>query len=133
MEHRDLSNVAPLTSCHVEVHVTDLTAARRFYVDQLGLQVLQEVPPIALLAVKAGGIRLSIFGDRANSSPPGPVHIVLGTTELEKQIAALQARGVVFESPVIEAPGFCRFVQARDPDGNLIEIAQYLRDPLIAI
>jgi catechol 2,3-dioxygenase-like lactoylglutathione lyase family enzyme len=121
-----------LTGCHVELHVVDLATARKFYVDQLGLAVLQETPPISLLAVRAGNIRLSIFGDRKRAHQGSRLHIVLGTSDLERQIAILDARGVEFDGPVVEAPGFCRFVQTRDPDGNLVEIAQYLRDPLAA-
>jgi catechol 2,3-dioxygenase-like lactoylglutathione lyase family enzyme len=129
----DQADAGALTSCHIEVHVTDLAAARHFYVEQLGMAVLQQAPAIALLAVKAGGIRVSIFGDRAAADQAGPTHLVLGTIDLDREIGRLQARGVVFEEPVIEAPGFCRFIQTRDPDGNLVEIAQYLRDPLVAV
>jgi catechol 2,3-dioxygenase-like lactoylglutathione lyase family enzyme len=121
-----------LTGCHVELHVAELGAARKFYVDKLGLAVLQETPPISLLAVRIGSIRLSIFGDRKDAHQVGPVHLVLGTPDLARQIVILEARGVRFDGPVVEAPGFCRFVQTRDPDGNLVEIAQYLRDPLTA-
>jgi catechol 2,3-dioxygenase-like lactoylglutathione lyase family enzyme len=102
-------------------------------VDQLGLTVLQETPPISLLAVRAGSIRLSIFGDRQGAREASPVHIVLGTSDLDRQIEMLEARGVQFAGPVVEAPSFCRFVQTRDPDGNPVEIAQYLRDPLAAL
>ncbi len=122
-----------LTGCHIELHVADLGAARQFYVGQLGLTVLQETPPISLLAVRTGSIRLSIFGDRQGTRQAAPVHIVFGTSDLDRQIATLKARGIQCDGPVVEAPGFCRFVQIRDPDGNLIEIAQYLRDPLALV
>jgi hypothetical protein len=28
-------------------------------------------------------------------------------------------------------PGFLTYVQLKDPSGNLIEVAEYIRDPLI--
>jgi predicted enzyme related to lactoylglutathione lyase len=122
-----------LTSCHVELHVSDLNAARRFYVDQLGLEILQETPAINLLAVRAGTLRLSIFGMEAAPSGPGPVHVVLTSLDLDRTVKQMQERGVIFAGAVIEAPGFCRYVQTRDPAGNLVGIAQYLRDPLMSI
>ena len=51
-----------VTDLHFELHVYDLEAARRFYVDQLGLPVLQETPAMNLLAVLVGRSRMSIFG-----------------------------------------------------------------------
>lgn len=43
---------------------------------------------------------------------------------------ALKAKAVVFAGEIFEAPGFIRDIATTDPDGNVIEIAQYLRDPL---
>lgn len=119
-----------LIGCHVELHVTNLDAARHFYVDQLGLAVLQETPAIRLLALRVGNLRVSIFGDATNPGGAGRVHLVLGTEDIEGTVDKLMRRGVTFAGPVADAPGFCRFVQTHDPDGNLVEIAQYLRDPL---
>ena len=121
-----------LTSCHLELHVPDVSAARTFYVDQLGLSILQDTPAIHLLAVRAGNMRLSIFGD-AEAPGPGPSHLVLATLDLDRTITELVERGVTMSGPTHEAPGFCRYVQMRDPAGNLVEVTQYLRDPLVPI
>ena len=51
---------------HLEMHVRDLSAAKRFYVDQLGLGVLQETAAMNLLAVRVGGSRMSLFCDRTD-------------------------------------------------------------------
>lgn len=125
-----LSATTPLTGCHVELHVTNLEAARAFYVDQLGLAILQETPAIRLLALRVGDIRMSIFGDAEEMDGSGKVHLVLGTHDIATAVRQLTGRGIMFAGPATEAPGFCRFVQTHDPDGNLVEIAQYLRDPL---
>ena len=47
---------------HVEVHVSSLEKAKAFYADQLGLEILDEMPELNLLALKAGNVRISIFG-----------------------------------------------------------------------
>lgn len=92
---------------------------------------MQETPAIRPLAVRAGNIRLSIFGDadRSAGAGAGAGHLVLGTGDLQQTIRQLESRGVRFAGPPTDAPGFCHVVCTHHPDGNLLEIAQYLRDP----
>ena len=42
---------------HVEVHVSSLSVAKEFYVSKLGLEVLEEIPPINIMALRAGNVR----------------------------------------------------------------------------
>ncbi len=121
------------TSSHFGLHVRDLASARRFYVDQLGLTVLQDTPSMRLLAVRAGDVRLSIFGDRTDTSGEGPCQIILATENLNAAITELEQRGLSPIHPPVEAPGFMTFVNILDPDGNRIGIVEYLRDPLAPI
>ncbi|WP_263381229.1 VOC family protein [Granulicella arctica] len=121
------------TSTSFELHVRDLAAARHFYVDQLGLPVLQETSAINLLAVLAGTSRLSIFGDRSDTFGKPLSQLTLGTQDIDSTIAQLRARGVTVEGQPVEAAGFMRFVVISDPEGNSVGIAQHLRDPLAAI
>jgi hypothetical protein len=58
------------------------------------------------------------------------VHLIFQTADLDTLVGTLSDRGVKFELPVHEAPGFCRDVTTLDPDGNRIKFAEYLRDPL---
>jgi predicted enzyme related to lactoylglutathione lyase len=120
-------------SSHFGLNVRDLPAAKRFYCEQLGLPILQETPAINLLAVRAGEVRLSIFGGRTDSDGPGPSQIILATGDLNAAIADLESRGVKIDGAPKEAPGFMRFVYVSDPDGNAIGIVEYLRDPLAPI
>lgn len=113
----------------MELKTRSLTAARAFYVDQLGLRVVQEASAIKLLALTAGGLRLSIFETDAAIADHA-AHVIYRTDDLEKMRAELSARGVTFEGEVREAPGFMRYLVTRDPDGRPVEIAQYLREPL---
>jgi catechol 2,3-dioxygenase-like lactoylglutathione lyase family enzyme len=120
---------------HVEVHVSDIEKAREFYVRQLGLEVLKEIPTLHLLALKAGGVRISIFGGYEPNEAPfakkASTHIIFRTDDLDATIHELESRGVVFIGQVFEAPGFIRDISTLDPDGNVVEIAEYLRDPLV--
>jgi predicted enzyme related to lactoylglutathione lyase len=120
-------------SSHFGLHVRDLATARRFYVDQLGLPVLQDTPSMKLLAVRAGDVRLSIFGDRGDASGEGPCQIILATEDLAAAIEELKGRGLSPINPPAEAPGFMKFINILDPDGNRVGIVEYLRDPLAPI
>ncbi len=119
---------------HVEVHVTSLDAARDFYVDKLGLAVLDDLPDLKLLAVRAGPVRISIFGGfeprAAEDNAKAGTHLIFRTTKLEDTIATLRERGVEFTGEIVEAGGFIRDIATTDPDGNVVEFAEYLRDPL---
>jgi catechol 2,3-dioxygenase-like lactoylglutathione lyase family enzyme len=118
-------------SCnHLELPITSLAETRRFYCDLLGLRVLQEMPEIGFIAFLAGEVRLSCFVCEEASPADGGVHFALRTDDLDALIAALTARGFSFEGSAYEAPGFGRFIAARDPTGHRIEFGQYYRDPL---
>jgi predicted enzyme related to lactoylglutathione lyase len=117
---------------HVEIHTPSLSAAKGFYVQLLGLEVLEENPAIQLIALKAGNVRISIMEvPAATGNQDSPVHLVFATQDIQATYDDLVLAGAVPVSPITEAPGFCRFFGLRDPDGNLVEMAQYLRDPLV--
>jgi predicted enzyme related to lactoylglutathione lyase len=121
-----------LDTCHFELHVDSLTSARHFYVDLLGLEILQELPPIRLLALRAGPVRISIFETDTKATGESRAHIIFRTNDLDATLRTLRARGLAFDGSLEEAPGFMKYVSLHDPSGNYLEIAQYLRDPLAA-
>ena len=119
---------------HIEVHVSSIDEAKIFYVDKLGLKLIEAMPSLNLFSVKAGAVRISVFGGY-EPKPEGAdkragTHMIFRTDNIEETIEALKAKGVEFDGDLYEAPGFIRGIATRDPDGNVIEIAQYLRDPL---
>lgn len=119
---------------HIEVHVTSVARAREFYVDKLELVVLYDIPELDLLAVRAGPVRISIFGGYMPREDGDELrcgtHLIFRTTDLNRTIAALTERGVAFTGEVVEASAFIRDIATTDPDGNVVEFAEYLRDPL---
>ena len=118
---------------HVEIHVSSVEKAKAFYADKLELEILDEMPEINLLALKAGNVRISIFGGyepNLNAERKTGTHLIFRTSNLLETIEKLKAKGVIFKGEVFEAPGFIRDIATTDPDGNIIEFAEYLRDPL---
>src|SRR5688572_2342709 len=118
---------------HVEIHVSSLEKAKVFYVEQLELEILDEMPELNLLALKAGNVRISIFGGyepNLNADKKTGTHLIFRTINLSETIEKLKAKGVTFKGDVFEAPGFIRDIATTDPDGNIVEFAEYLRDPL---
>jgi catechol 2,3-dioxygenase-like lactoylglutathione lyase family enzyme len=114
--------------------VSDIDAAKEFYLDKLGLTVIESYTKF--FAVKAGDVRFSIFAGGvkrpAGDDGDAPASIILRTADLAATMAELSASGIEFESEAVEAPNFMRYVPLLDPDGNRIHIAQYLADPFAA-
>lgn len=125
-----------LDTCHFGIHVHSLEEARAFYVDRLGFEVLQHAPEIKLLAVRAGNVRLSIIANTSKIEAAACANIggtiIFRTDNLNDTIATLRGLGIDVPAPA-ERPGFMRYIILHDPSGNPLQIAEYLRDPLIAV
>jgi catechol 2,3-dioxygenase-like lactoylglutathione lyase family enzyme len=118
---------------HVEVHVSSLEKAREFYVGQLDLLIIEDVPSLNFFSLRAGSMRISIFGGYEpiiNSSVKRTsTHIIFRTNDINITVKELRKKGLLFMGEIFEAPGFLRGITTMDPDGNIIEIAQYLTEP----
>ncbi len=122
-----------IDTCHFTIHVHSIEAAKAFYVDQLGFEVLQETPANSLLAVQAGTVLLSIVADvslpEVDAAAKAGAQVIFRTPSLEDTVEVLKEVGLQLSS-VSEAPGFMKYVTLNDPSGNRVAIAEYLRDPL---
>jgi len=102
--------------------VGDQDRARDFYLDTLGFELVADTamgPDQRWVQVRPPGSRTSItlvtwFPDMPAGSVKGTV---LETDDLDKDVTALQARGVPIEGGIQQAP-WGRFVTFDDPDGN---------------
>ena len=104
------------------VPVRDQQAAKHFYVDVLGLQLVADNPMSpnqrwVQVAPRAADTSITLV-DWFPSMPPGSLKgIVLETDDLTADIARLRERGVDLATEVQAAP-WGRFVTFDDPDGN---------------
>lgn len=106
---------------HVVVHVEDVSRARQFYVDLLGMEVAHEHAGRVFL--RCGQQQVGLFEGR----PPGSAsagrdlnHIALQVESgsYEEVKAALEASGIA----VSGRKGDPRCIYFRDPDGHLLQI-----------
>jgi catechol 2,3-dioxygenase-like lactoylglutathione lyase family enzyme len=115
-------------SCnHITCITKDSRAAKDFYIDKLGLELLDDHGKF--FSARAGDVRLSFF-ESNEMRGDGNMRVVLRTNDLEAVIQELAAKGIEPLEDVVEAPGFFKFITLKDPDDSIIHIGQYLRDPL---
>jgi catechol 2,3-dioxygenase-like lactoylglutathione lyase family enzyme len=111
----------------VSVPVSDPDRSKDFYVNVLGMELLQDMPmgeSMRWIQVSPKGSEASItlvtwFDSMAPGSLKG---LVLETLDMEGAIAELATRGFV-EGEIDEQP-WGRFIMFEDPDGNGIVLRQ---------
>jgi catechol 2,3-dioxygenase-like lactoylglutathione lyase family enzyme len=116
---------------HLVLTVRDLAASIAFYTRALGMEEVTFGAGRKALAFGAQKINLHEAGrefePKADRPTPGSADLCfLTATPVEAYAAHLQALGLaVIEGPVMRtgAQGPIRSIYLRDPDGNLIEIA----------
>lgn len=112
----------------VSIPVSDQERAKAFYIEKLGFELKRDdssVPGIRWISVasKQGKVTLTLV-TWFESMPPGSVRgLVLSSSDLKADYAALTARGVTFESPPQERPWGEEAVFF-DPDGNSFVLQQ---------
>ncbi|MCU1503684.1 MAG: lactoylglutathione lyase [Ilumatobacteraceae bacterium] len=107
---------------HVSVNVSDVAAAKAFYVDVLGLTERTDRPDFSF-----GGAWLDV-GDQQIHLIEAPMpeakgqHVALQVDDLDAVIGELRGRGVKVSKAVVVGTGRQSFLH--DPCGNMIELNQ---------
>ena len=117
---------------HVAILVKDYQRSRHFYVDLLGFTVLREnFRPEKndwKLDLILDGVELEIFS--APAAPPRPDrpealglrHLAFRVEDVEREAAALGAKGIPTEPIRMDPYSQKRFTFFRDPDGLPLEL-----------
>jgi CreA protein len=104
----------------------DMDRAVGFYGDVIGLTLLSRHGD-AWAEFDGGAIRFALHGSvNRHMSPPGGT-AVFEVDDLDSARRELEARGVGFDEHVGEVEGLARFASFADPDGNAVQIIEYLR------
>jgi catechol 2,3-dioxygenase-like lactoylglutathione lyase family enzyme len=112
----------------ISVPVSDQVAAKAFYTEQVGLELLTEAEfgdDLRWIQVgpAGGGASLTLV-TWFDSMPPGSLRgLVIETEDLQADYEALRARQVVFLGPPAQQPGGI-FATFEDPDGNQLSLRQ---------
>jgi len=114
------------------VTIVDVARAKEFYRDTLGLRLVSEEPPFALV-FDANGIMLRLGMGKERAPVPGTV---LGwqVPDMAVAVADLTQAGIRFERydfmkqdelGVWTAPTGARVAWFKDPDGNTLSISEH--------
>jgi DNA-binding transcriptional MerR regulator/predicted enzyme related to lactoylglutathione lyase len=120
--------LGPLTA--VQLFVSDLDRARRFYGEQLGLTVLSTAP--RWLILDAGAVHVIVEAvDPDDEDDPGAVGRFLGVsfavTGMAEVWDELARRGVTPHAPPTRQSWGGILAHIADPDGNVVTLVEYPR------
>ena len=123
-----MDNKLTVSCKHITVRVSDIIQAKDFYIEKLGLTLLDENP--AFFAAQAGHIRFSFFGgykitEEASENYAG-VQIIFSVADIEEAKTKLLEKGLTLTKDITNANNYLKFILLKDPDGIVISIAQYL-------
>ena len=107
----------------VSIAVPDLDAGRAFYRDVLGLGApVYDLPDAGWIEFgTGGGGNLALTAAPPGWAPGEGTTVVLDTADCGAACAALRARGVRCEDPVV-FPGFVTYCSFYDPFGNRLQM-----------
>ena len=118
---------------HVAIICTNYEQSKKFYVDVLGLTILQEVYRAERQSYKldleiAGQYQIELFSfpdPAVRASRPeaaGLRHLAFAVDDIESAVAHLQAKGVITEPIRIDEYTQKRFAFFADPNGLPLEL-----------
>ena len=139
---------------HTAISTGDMERALGFYRDLLGFEVESDVSiakdssadagrimalddvacRIAMLRIGESRIELFEFHSPAprSASPDRPVcdhgitHVALSVTDIDSEYERLRSAGMRFHCPPVQLGGRAKATYGRDPDGNVVELLEYL-------
>jgi catechol 2,3-dioxygenase-like lactoylglutathione lyase family enzyme len=121
-------------SAHAMIAVKDLTRAEEFYAGKLGLKPADRVPAGAIRYEAEGGTWFLVYQSEFAGTAKSTC-IRFEVEDIEAAVTELRGRGVVFEEydlPGVKTVGGiarhesgARGAWLKDPDGNILQIAQY--------
>ena len=109
---------------HVYYWTRDLERAVVFYTEVVGLPLVRRAGG-EWAELDAGPIRFALHGTD-ELDPPASGTVVLRVDDLDATRWTLEERGATFDAFVGEVEGFARFATFRDPDGNPVQIIEYV-------
>ena len=120
---------------HTTLPATDMERARRFYIEKLGLTPETELPDMRDgLFYRCGGDTRFLLFPSPNAASGTHTQMTWLTHDIEADVAALKARGVVFEEydtpdlktiNSVATIGHSKGAWFKDSEGNLLALGQF--------
>ena len=119
---------------HIELVTADEERALRFYTGVLGFELRSrlEIPDLKLAYLDLGGTTVELMtftqiqpAPRSEGERLGWRMMALEVEDMQAALAALAAKGVACSWGPLQRPSYAR-AEIRDPDGNAIELRQWL-------
>ncbi|MCL4361496.1 VOC family protein [Candidatus Dependentiae bacterium] len=113
------------------IAVSDLKKAKKFFVDNLGLNLEVDSPEFNWMELqgKNGGTLLGIGKADEEYSPvrPGQNAVLTFTVDnIENTIKEMKSKGVEFIDEILEVPGQVKMITFKDFDGNMYQLVEHL-------
>jgi catechol 2,3-dioxygenase-like lactoylglutathione lyase family enzyme len=107
------------------IAATDITAAKRFYRDVLGLEIMMELGWIATYGSRQQmEVQISIASEGGSGTPVPDLSIEVD--DFDAALAAMQAAGFPIEYGPVDEPWGVRRFYVRDPFGKLVNILSHV-------
>jgi predicted enzyme related to lactoylglutathione lyase len=103
---------------YIEIAVTDLDAAKRFYAAAFGWSLVDYGPTYA--GIQSDGTEMGGLRQDDHVAPGGPL-VILYSEDLDRSAEAVTASGGTIVTPAYDFPGGRRFHFA-DPAGNELAV-----------
>lgn len=111
----------------VQMRVSDLDRAVRFYQDTLGFELRLRSDTLQWAELTFGMPNVAVgLGAGAEVKGSGSVSLNLGVEDVDAARTALEAKGVKFAGPTMTVPDKVKLAEFSDPDGNRIRLAEAL-------
>lgn len=110
---------------------SDMTKARDFFTNKLGLTVSQDSSEYGWIELKAekDNFLLGVSANQEGNDPIKPSQNAVLTMNVEDIVEAkaeLVAKGITIEGDIIEIPGHVKMLSFRDTDNNHYQLVQDL-------
>jgi catechol 2,3-dioxygenase len=123
---------------HFTIPVGDPDRSMAFYRDVLGLEVVQRIPSVGMVFLRAGGDHVILTKSKTPIDPnPGREIFIhhafrIDVDKYDAVMAELRGKGVdvVFEEDRRDGRFIGRQAYIHDPDRNVIEIIDLQNDPM---
>jgi catechol 2,3-dioxygenase-like lactoylglutathione lyase family enzyme len=110
------------------IAAADVTAAKRFYHDVLGLEVMMDLGWIATYgALRQMTVQISIASEGGSGTPVPDLSIEVD--DVAAALDAMRAAGFPIEYGPVDEPWGVRRFYVRDPFGKLVNILAHIGSP----